>query len=189
MFVRYQHLGVTKTYVNPPPFCSVQQPASVDSITEGDRQALMAAELPASSTYSGVNMSYHLPQTGMMRRSLPNMAHSMLVHEPAKIYPYHLLLITNYRLPVDVDRCNLEVSTSGHTRLHHTNARRHCWANTVPSLSLPNSATCRTLNSRRYCSVRGPSSIACRSGVATKSNDGPVCSKRRASDTKRPTAN
>lgn len=36
------------------------------------------------------------------------MAHSILVHEPAKIYPYHLLLITNYRLPADVDRCNLE---------------------------------------------------------------------------------
>lgn len=54
-------------------------------------------------------MSYHLPQAGHLRRSLPNMAHSMLVHEPAKIYPYHLLLITNYRLPADVDRCNLEV--------------------------------------------------------------------------------
>lgn len=67
------------------------------------------ADLPASSTYSGVNMSYHLPQSGHIRRSLPNMAHSMLVHEPAKIYPYHLLLITNYRLPGDVDRCNLEV--------------------------------------------------------------------------------
>lgn len=68
------------------------------------------ADLPASSTYSGVNMSYHLPQAGLIRRSLPNMAHSMLVHEPAKIYPYHLLLITNYRLPADVDRCNLEVT-------------------------------------------------------------------------------
>ncbi len=67
------------------------------------------ADLPASSTYSGV-MSYHYPQAGLIRRSLPNMAHSMLVHEPAKIYPYHLLLITNYRLPADVDRCNLEVS-------------------------------------------------------------------------------
>lgn len=66
------------------------------------------ADLPASSTYSGV-MSYHYPQAGLIRRSLPNMAHSMLVHEPAKIYPYHLLLITNYRLPADVDRCNLEV--------------------------------------------------------------------------------
>jgi actin-binding LIM protein len=29
--------------------------------------------------------------------------------EPAKIYPYHLLLITNYRLPADVDRLNIEV--------------------------------------------------------------------------------
>lgn len=85
---------------------------SVDSITEGDRRALMAAEMPASSTYSG-NISYHYPQPGMMRRSLPNMAHSILVHEPAKIYPYHLLLITNYRLPSDVDRCNLEVGIVG----------------------------------------------------------------------------
>lgn len=80
---------------------------SVDSITEGDRRALMA-DLPASSTYSGA-LSYHHPQTRLLRRSLPNMAHSILVHEPAKIYPYHLLLITNYRLPADVDRCNLEV--------------------------------------------------------------------------------
>jgi len=70
------------------------------------------AELPISSTYSGA-LSYHYPQPGLhIRRSLPNMAHSMLVHEPAKIYPYHLLLITNYRLPADVDRCNLEVNHS-----------------------------------------------------------------------------
>lgn len=69
------------------------------------------ADLPASSTYSGA-LSYHYPQTGLIRRSLPNMAHSILVHEPAKIYPYHLLLITNYRLPADVDRCNLEVKPS-----------------------------------------------------------------------------
>lgn len=43
-----------------------------------------------------------------VRRSLPNMATSHLLHEPAKLYPYHLLLITNYRLPPDVDRLNLE---------------------------------------------------------------------------------
>ncbi|XP_076266584.1 actin binding LIM protein Uncoordinated 115a isoform X6 [Rhynchophorus ferrugineus] len=43
-----------------------------------------------------------------MRRSLPNMAHQMLISEPAKIYPHHLLMITNYRLPADVDRLNLE---------------------------------------------------------------------------------
>lgn len=68
-------------------------------------------DLPASSTYSGA-LSYHFPQTGLFRRSLPNMANSILVHEPAKIYPYHLLMITNYRLPADVDRCNLEVNVS-----------------------------------------------------------------------------
>lgn len=66
------------------------------------------ADLPVSSTYSGA-LSYHFPQNGHFRRSLPNMAHSILVHEPAKIYPYHLLMITNFRLPIDVDRCNLEV--------------------------------------------------------------------------------
>lgn len=82
---------------------------SVDSITDGDRRAL-GADIPASSTYSGA-LSFHYPQQGVnIRRSLPNMAHSMLVHEPAKIYPYHLLLVVNYRLPHDVDRCNLEVS-------------------------------------------------------------------------------
>ena len=87
----------------------------MDSITEGDRRAL-GAEIPVSSTYSGAIYNQY-PVTrhggssgGGMRRSLPNMAHSILVHEPAKIYPYHLLLITNYRLPADVDRCNLEVS-------------------------------------------------------------------------------
>ncbi|XP_070070215.1 coiled-coil domain-containing protein 40 isoform X2 [Drosophila takahashii] len=85
----------------------VTRKPSVDSITEGDRRALMGGDLPASSTYSGA-LSYHYPQAGLIWRSLPNMAHSMLVHEPAKIYPYHLLLITNYRLPSDVDRCNLE---------------------------------------------------------------------------------
>lgn len=81
----------------------------MESITDGDRRAL-GADIPASSTYSG-QLSFHYPQQGAIRRSLPNMAHSMLVHEPAKIYPYHLLLITNYRLPSDVDRCNLEVIT------------------------------------------------------------------------------
>lgn len=79
---------------------------SVDSITDGDRRAL-GVELPPSSTYSGA--FYNQGQSQSVRRSLPNMmAHSMLIHEPAKIYPYHLLLITNYRLPADVDRCNLE---------------------------------------------------------------------------------
>ncbi|KAK9501234.1 hypothetical protein O3M35_011983 [Rhynocoris fuscipes] len=43
--------------------------------------------------------------TSYMRRSLPNMCG---IQMPAKVYPYHLLVTTNYRLPPDVDRCNLE---------------------------------------------------------------------------------
>lgn len=39
-------------------------------------------------------------------RSLPNMATAL--PKAPKIYPIHLLLTSNYRLPVDVDRCNLE---------------------------------------------------------------------------------
>lgn len=41
-----------------------------------------------------------------LRRSLPNMC---AIQHPGKVYPYHLLITTNYRLPADVDRCNLEV--------------------------------------------------------------------------------
>jgi actin-binding LIM protein len=36
-------------------------------------------------------------------------AQQALSNEPPKIYPAHLLFTTNYRLPVDVDRCQLEV--------------------------------------------------------------------------------
>lgn len=63
----------------------------------------------AASALGGVGVG---PRGGGVRRSLPNMATSHLLHEPAKLYPYHLLLITNYRLPPDVDRLNLEVSAA-----------------------------------------------------------------------------
>ena len=39
-------------------------------------------------------------------------AQQALSNEPPKIYPAHLLFTTNYRLPVDVDRCQLEVPHS-----------------------------------------------------------------------------
>jgi len=39
-------------------------------------------------------------------RSLPNMSNPL--PKAPKVYPIHLLMITNYRLPNDVDRCNLE---------------------------------------------------------------------------------
>lgn len=42
-----------------------------------------------------------------LRRSMPNVDH---LHQdgPPKLYPYHLLATSNYRLPPDVDRCHLE---------------------------------------------------------------------------------
>ncbi|XP_026273872.1 actin-binding LIM protein 1 isoform X6 [Frankliniella occidentalis] len=80
---------------------------SVGSISEVDHRALNA-ELPVSTTYTGglgaLRSASYSPH---LRRSLPNMAQSNS-SEPPKIYPYHLLVITNYRLPADVDRCNLE---------------------------------------------------------------------------------
>ncbi|XP_050511938.1 actin-binding LIM protein 1 isoform X4 [Diabrotica virgifera virgifera] len=82
---------------------------STGSITDVERRA-MNCEMPLSTTYTGGLGRY--PTGGyasqQVRRSLPNMAHSILINEPAKIYPYHLLVVTNFRLPSDVDRLNLE---------------------------------------------------------------------------------
>lgn len=61
--------------------------------------------MPMSTTFQGgLRYSSYSPH---LRRSLPTLSH--MSNEPPKIYPYHLLVITNYRLPADVDRCNLEV--------------------------------------------------------------------------------
>lgn len=63
--------------------------------------------LPSSTTYTGGLGSVVVGHTGHhVRRSLPDMGAAPT--EPPKLYPYHLLMITNYRLPADVDRCNLE---------------------------------------------------------------------------------
>lgn len=63
------------------------------------------ADMPMSTTFQGgLRYSSYSPH---LRRSLPTLSH--MSTEPPKIYPYHLLVITNYRLPADVDRCNLEV--------------------------------------------------------------------------------
>lgn len=45
-----------------------------------------------------------------LRRSMPNVASLNHLHNdgPPKLYPYHLLVTSNYRLPPDVDRCHLE---------------------------------------------------------------------------------
>ncbi|KAL0811160.1 hypothetical protein ABMA28_009593 [Loxostege sticticalis] len=90
-------------------FSSGKSDISAGSITDVDRSAVTTTEggivVRGGSTLGG---PVRAASAGGVRRSLPNMATSHLLHEPAKLYPYHLLLITNYRLPPDVDRLNLE---------------------------------------------------------------------------------
>lgn len=80
---------------------------------QGFRPMLM----PVTTTSSHALPPQSAPFRGHthLRRSLPNMsaaalaAQQALANEPPKIYPAHLLFTNNYRLPVDVDRCQLEV--------------------------------------------------------------------------------
>lgn len=70
--------------------------------TEGSilkNHGCVPAAVASSRSLGGV--SSHL------RRSMPNVDH---LHQdgPPKLYPYHLLATSNYRLPPDVDRCHLE---------------------------------------------------------------------------------
>nr|XP_027234715.1 actin-binding LIM protein 1-like isoform X1 [Penaeus vannamei] len=85
-------------------FSSARSDVSAGSLTEADRSALNA-ELCASTTYSSGLRGY-TSYSPHLRRSLPNMHH--MSSEPPKIYPAHLLFVSNYRLPNDVDRCHLE---------------------------------------------------------------------------------
>ncbi|XP_011333382.1 actin-binding LIM protein 3 isoform X3 [Ooceraea biroi] len=89
-------------------FSSGKSDISTGSITDVDRRALNdGGILPSSTTYTGGLGSVVGSHGGHhVRRSLPDMGAAPT--EPPKLYPYHLLLITNYRLPADVDRCNLE---------------------------------------------------------------------------------
>ncbi|XKL66403.1 hypothetical protein PGB90_009823 [Kerria lacca] len=87
-------------------FSSGKSDISVGSLSEMDRGTMSAeTSQPKPPTYTGVS----LPFSPHLRRSLPNMSASVHTSsEPPKIYPYHLLMITNYRLPPGVDRLNLE---------------------------------------------------------------------------------
>ncbi|XP_046835094.1 actin-binding LIM protein 2 isoform X6 [Vespa crabro] len=89
-------------------FSSGKSDISTGSITDVDRRALNdGGILPSSTTYTGGLGSVVGSHGGHhVRRSLPDMGAAPT--EPPKLYPYHLLVITNYRLPADVDRCNLE---------------------------------------------------------------------------------
>lgn len=57
------------------------------------------------SRYRGPSYAAHF------RRSMPNVNMHQHSNEPAKMIPYHLLVTSNYRLPPNIDRCHLEVST------------------------------------------------------------------------------
>ncbi|XP_034952165.1 actin-binding LIM protein 2 isoform X3 [Chelonus insularis] len=89
-------------------FSSGKSDISTGSITDVDRRALNdGGIIPSSTTYTGGLGTVGAGSHGHhMRRSLPDMGSAP--SEPPKLYPYHLLVITNYRLPADVDRCNLE---------------------------------------------------------------------------------
>ncbi|XP_015783551.1 actin-binding LIM protein 2 isoform X2 [Tetranychus urticae] len=60
---------------------------------------------PFSDGISGYRYASYSPH---LRRSMPNVNFHLHSNEPPKLYPYHLLTTTNYRLPPDVDRCHLE---------------------------------------------------------------------------------
>ncbi|XP_043216277.1 actin-binding LIM protein 1-like isoform X4 [Amphibalanus amphitrite] len=91
-------------------FCSARSDISIGSLTEADRNALNQAESVSVHTpRSGHRLPYQYQFAGgPMRRSLPNVSQTGPPLEPGKVYPLHLLVTTNYRLPADVDRANLE---------------------------------------------------------------------------------
>ena len=73
-----------------------------------------------ASTRTGFQRS-HSSYSAHLRRSMPNVNFHLHTNEPAKLYPYHLLVTTNYRLPPQVDRCHLErhLSTEEFMGLFH----------------------------------------------------------------------
>ncbi|XP_011312349.1 actin-binding LIM protein 2 isoform X3 [Fopius arisanus] len=88
-------------------FSSGKSDISTGSITDVDRRALNdGGIMPSSTTYTGGLGTAGAGHGHHIRRSLPDMGAAPA--EPPKLYPYHLLIITNYRLPADADRCNLE---------------------------------------------------------------------------------
>ena len=85
-------------------------------VSDGERESVKPVRV--SSAYAPTPSSMAAPSNG--GGSLPNMPPSSLaatddedeemeyLPQAANVYPLHLLLTSNYRLPGDVDRCNLE---------------------------------------------------------------------------------
>ena len=100
--------GLTERY-----FSSCRSDLSEKSFQEARR------DIRASTTYTqglrnistvsgpgGRQIKSSNTTTSQFNRSLPNMTAAL--PKANKFYPIHLLLTSNYRLPNDVDRCNLE---------------------------------------------------------------------------------
>lgn len=83
---------------------------------QGFRPTLVPVSAINSHALPPQQHSNHFRAHSHLRRSLPNMSAAALAaqqsNEPAKIYPAHLLFTTNYRLPIDVNRCSLECHLS-----------------------------------------------------------------------------
>ena len=97
-------------------FSSNRSEDGLGSSSLGHRSPLMQQNIRVSSTYTqglqaatprsgsggGVGGGYETSGTDDLDHSMPDML------QASNIYPLHLLFTTNYRLPGDVDRCNLE---------------------------------------------------------------------------------
>ncbi|XP_013785692.1 actin-binding LIM protein 3-like, partial [Limulus polyphemus] len=84
--------------------------SDISTVSEQDRPFLNHStsggfcSTPYSDGFAGFRHPSYSPH---MRCSMPNV-NLHLSNEPPRLYPYHLLIISNYRLPPDVDRCHLE---------------------------------------------------------------------------------
>ncbi len=74
---------------------------------------LLCAELQRSKfRHSTASSTFRPPSYMAYKTSMPSMLNP---EEPPKIYPFEQLMITNFKLPPDVDRDTLEVKISSHT--------------------------------------------------------------------------
>ncbi|KAG9509305.1 Actin-binding LIM protein 3 [Fragariocoptes setiger] len=89
--------------------------ASMDRNRSSD---YLAHTMPHSESHYGHRAGYYSTASNSnticnsyLRRSMPNVNFHMQqdgTGAAPKLYPYHLLITSNYRLPPDVDRCHLE---------------------------------------------------------------------------------
>lgn len=92
----------------PPQHPSSHPQQQSELLTKQDHQyQTQSSQLRTGIGSSSNSMFYSSPY---LRRSMPNVNSLQHIHQegPPKLYPYHLLATSNYRLPPGVDRCHLE---------------------------------------------------------------------------------